>query len=222
MMLNRDKQIMQEFDTYIFDLDGTLLDTLQDLAASTNYALRSSGLPERTLDEVRSFLGNGMRRLIELAVPGGESHPQFETVLDTFHQHYQQHSLDLTGPYPGVTDLLARLRQHGKRVAVVSNKFDSAVRDLMSHFFPGLVETAIGERAGIRRKPAPDTVEEALRQLGVGKEGAVYVGDSEVDYQTACNSGLPCISVLWGFRSKDFLMRHGATLFVSRPEEIYP
>ena len=211
---------MKSYDTYIFDLDGTLLSTLDDLAASTNHALRTYGLPERTTDEVRHFVGNGVRKLIERAVPGGEHHPQFESILETFRRHYLKHSRDFTRPYPGITETLVELRRQGKRVAVVSNKFYAATAELCNHYFGDLVEVAIGEREDIRRKPAPDTVEEALRQLGVGKQGAVYVGDSEVDIETARNSSLPCISVLWGFRDRDFLERHGATNFISRPEEL--
>lgn len=212
---------MKEYETYIFDLDGTLLATLEDLAASTNYALRAYQLPERTLNEVRMFVGNGVRRLIERAVPGGAQHPLFEDVLDTFRKHYMEHSEDNTRPYDGIMDMLQQLRQQGKRVAVVSNKFYDATVALCEHYFGNLVEVAIGEREGIRKKPAPDTVLEALRQLGVSKEGAVYVGDSDVDLATARNSGLPCISVLWGFRDREFLMAHGANTFISRPEEIY-
>lgn len=211
---------MKEYNIYIFDLDGTLLSTLDDLAASTNYALRTFHLPERNIDEVRRFVGNGVRKLIERAVPDGEQHPQFEQILDTFRQHYLLHSLDATCPYEGIVETLSALRQRGKRVAVVSNKFYAATAELCSHFFGDIVEVAIGEREGIRKKPAPDTVLEALRQLGEGKEGAVYVGDSEVDLETARNCSLPCISVLWGFRDRDFLLDHGATTFISRPAEL--
>ena len=211
---------MKEYSTYIFDLDGTLLSTLDDLAASTNYALRTFHLPERTIDEVRRFVGNGVRKLIERAVPEGEQHPEFEQILDTFRQHYLVHSLDATCPYEGIVEVLSALRQRGKRVAVVSNKFYAATAELCRHFFGDMVEVAIGEREGIRKKPAPDTVLEALRQLGVGKEGAVYVGDSEVDLETASNCSLPCISVLWGFRDRDFLLAHGATTFISSPAEL--
>ena len=211
---------MKEYSTYIFDLDGTLLSTLDDLAASTNYALRTFHLPERTIDEVRRFVGNGVRKLIERAVPEGEQHPEFEQILDTFRQHYLVHSLDATCPYEGIVEVLSALRQRGKRVAVVSNKFYAATAELCRHFFGDMVEVAIGEREGIRKKPAPDTVLEALRQLGVGKEGAVYVGDSEVDLETARNCSLPCISVLWGFRDRDFLLAHGATTFINSPAEL--
>lgn len=211
---------MKEYQTYIFDLDGTLLSTLDDLAASTNYALRSNGMPEHSVDDVRRFVGNGVRLLMERAVPGGAANPKFDAAFTAFKQHYLEHSLDSTKPYPGVLAMLAELKARGKRMAVVSNKFYAATQELCRHFFGDSIEVAIGEREGIRKKPAPDTVEEALRQLGVGKEGAVYVGDSDVDVATARNSGLPCISVLWGFRDKDFLIEHGAETFISSPAEL--
>ena len=209
------------YNTFIFDLDGTLLNTLDDLAASVNYALRTHGMPERTLDEVRSFVGNGVRLLMERAIPEGSANPRFEETFATFRAYYMEHSLDTTRPYDGIPEMIHALKQRGCRLAVVSNKFYAATQELIRHFFPEIT-VAIGEHEaeGIRKKPAPDTVFEALRQLGVGKEKAVYVGDSDVDLQTACNSGLPCISVLWGFRDHDFLLAHGATTFISHPEEL--
>lgn len=209
------------YSTIIFDLDGTLLNTLNDLAASTNYALHQSGMPERTIEEVRRFVGNGVRKLIERAVPEGEDNPLFEETFATFKRHYMEHNMDTTCPYEGVGKMLRQLRQQGKRLAVVSNKFCTATEELVAHFFPE-IEVAIGENeaGGIKKKPAPDTVMEALRRLGVDKTGAVYVGDSDVDLMTARNSGLPCISVLWGFRDKEFLLQHGATTFIEKPEEL--
>lgn len=211
---------MKRFDTFIFDLDGTLLNTLDDLAASTNYALRIHGMPERSVDEVRSFVGNGVRKLMERAVPFGEANPLFNDAFESFRRHYLEHGLDSTAPYPGVMEMLAQLKSRGKRIAVVSNKFYAATEELCAHFFSGLVEVAIGERESIRKKPAPDTVVEALRQLGVSGEKAVYVGDSDVDIMTADNCNMPCISVLWGFRNRDFLISHGAQVLISRPEEL--
>ncbi len=161
---------MREYNTYIFDLDGTLLSTLDDLAASVNHALRTYDMPEHPVEDIRWFVGNGVRVLI----------------------------------------------------AVVSNKFYAATQELCRHFFGAYVDVAIGERENIRKKPAPDTVLEALRLLGVGKEGDVYVGDSDVDVATARNSGLPCVSVLWGFRDRDFLLKHGATEFISVPSQLLP
>lgn len=208
--------------TYIFDLDGTLLDTLNDLATSVNYALRTHHMPEHSIDDVRHFVGNGVRMLMVRAVPDGEQNAQFEATFRTFREHYMAHSLDTTHPYQGIPELLAELKAQGKRLAVVSNKFYAATQELCHHFFPDTIEVAIGEHEaeGIRKKPAPDTVMEALRQLGVSKEGAVYVGDSEVDIATAHNSGLPCISVLWGFRSRCFLTEKGATTFAVAPSDI--
>ena len=209
------------YNVYIFDLDGTLLDTLHDLASSVNYALQTHDMPTHSVDAIRGFVGNGVRLLMERAVPDGAQNPQFEAAFATFRQHYMQHSLDTTCPYPGIAEMLHQLKQRGCRLAVVSNKMMAATQDLVRHFFPE-IEVAIGEHEaeGIRKKPAPDTVFQALRQLGVGKEQAVYVGDSDVDLQTARNSGLPCISVLWGFRSRDFLLHHGATTFITHPSEL--
>ena len=208
------------YKNYIFDLDGTLLNTLADLASSTNYALRQYGMPEHSVDDVRRFVGNGVGKLIERAIPDGLANPLYEDVLATFRKHYLIHSLDTTSPYPGIGELLHTLRSMGCNVAVVSNKFYNATVELCQHFFADTVEVAIGERENIRRKPAPDTVFEAMRQLGVTAEDTVYVGDSDVDVATARNSGIPCISVLWGFRERAFLIEHGATTFVNTPEEI--
>ena len=210
------------YHTYIFDLDGTLLDTLGDLATSVNFALRTHGMPEHSIDDVRQFVGNGVRKLMERAIPGGEKNPDFEATFATFRQYYMEHSLDTTRPYEGIPETLSELKKRGCRLAVVSNKMMAATQELIRHFFPDIIEVAIGEHEaeGIRKKPAPDTVQAALRQLGVGEEGAVYVGDSDVDIMTARNSDLPCISVLWGFRDRDFLLQHGAETFVSTPQEI--
>ncbi|MGM9697028.1 MAG: HAD family hydrolase [Prevotella sp.] len=211
---------MKKYDTYIFDLDGTLLSTLEDLASSTNYALRTHNMPEHSIDDIRRFVGNGVAKLIERAVPDGKDNPDYESTLNTFRQYYMQHSLDATKPYPDVVKTLTELKSRGKNIAVVSNKFDAATKELCRHFFASLVDVAIGEHEDVRKKPAPDTVVEALRQLNVDAGGAVYVGDSEVDIETARNSHLPCISVLWGFRDKDFLLDNGATTFISSPLEL--
>lgn len=208
------------YDTYIFDLDGTLLNTLNDLAASCNYALRSYGFPEHSVDDVRRFVGNGVRLLMCRAIPDGDNNPKFEDCYACFREHYLHHNLDTTAPYPGIMDMIKALNANGKHIAVVSNKFYEATRALVRHFFGEEISVTIGERPDIHKKPAPDTVNEALRQLGVGREGAVYIGDSDVDIDTARNSGMPCISVLWGFRDKEFLLEHGATTLVTTPEEI--
>ena len=213
---------MQQYHTYIFDLDGTLLDTLDDLTAAVNYALRCYGMPEHSRDDVRRFVGNGVRLLMIRAVPDGEQNPRFEEVFDTFRQYYLEHSLDTTRPYDGIQETLMALKERGCRLAVVSNKFYVATQELCRHFFADTIEVAVGEHEaeGIRKKPAPDTVNEALSQLGVDRRDAVYVGDSDVDLQTARNAGLPCISVLWGFRDKDFLTANGATTFIASPAEL--
>lgn len=209
------------YDTYIFDLDGTLLDSLTDLAISCNYALRINNMPERTIDEVRCFVGNGVKKLMERAIPNGLQNPAFEKTYADFRQHYLVHNLDNTKPYPGIIPLLKRLHNEGKNIAVVSNKFYAATQDLVKHFFDEYITVAIGERENIRKKPAPDTVFEALRQLSASLSGAVYIGDSDVDVMTARNCNIPCISVLWGFRTKEFLIKNGATTFVTAPDEIF-
>lgn len=211
---------MKDYETYIFDLDGTLLSTLDDLASSTNYALRWAGMPERTIDEVRKFVGNGVKKLMERAIPDGLDNPRFDETYQTFREHYLKHNLDTTRPYDGIMEMLEALKTKGKKIAVVSNKFYAATQDLTAHFFAGTISVAIGERENIRKKPAPDTVLEALRQLGATKDTAVYIGDSDVDIETARNSGMPCVSVLWGFRDRDFLLTHGATTLIESPSEL--
>lgn len=159
---------------------------------------------------------------MERAIPNGIENPQFEDVYATFRQHYLEHNLDTTKPYEGIPELLAELKARGKKLAIVSNKFYAATQELARHFFPDTIEVAIGERENIKKKPAPDTVIEALRQLGASKETAVYIGDSDVDIMTAKNCDMPCVSVLWGFRDKEFLMEHGATFFVEKPCQLLP
>ena len=203
------------------DLDGTLLDTLQDLANAVNYALEQQGMPKRTLEEVRQFVGNGVRLLIIRAVPDGESNPLFEETFALFKEYYGKHCNDNTKPYAGVVELIETLKEKGYAVAIVSNKIDFAVKELNDLYFKGIVPVAIGEKEGIRRKPAPDTVYEALKELGKTKEEAVYVGDSDVDLETAKNSGMPCISVLWGFRDKEFLAEHGCAAVCRRNVEVW-
>lgn len=204
----------------IFDLDGTLLDTLEDLHLSTNHALRACGFPERSLAEVRRFVGNGIGMLIRRAVPEGTSEAEVERCLAAFRSHYVLHCQDHTRLYPGIRPLLLELKRRGVAMAIVSNKLQAGVSELAHRFFGDTIQVAIGEREGIARKPAPDMVFEAMRQLHVAPEDCLYVGDSDVDLATARNAGLPCISVLWGFRDREFLARHGATTFAARPDEI--
>lgn len=211
---------MKKYETVIFDLDGTLLNTLEDLADAVNYALREMGMPERTLEEVRSFVGNGVRRLMELSVPDGFDNPAFEETFAKFREYYGVHCNDKTRAYDGVLELIRELKKEGYALAIVSNKLDSAVKELSEIYFEGIIKVAIGEKEGVAKKPAPDTVYAALRELGMPAETAVYVGDSEVDVMTAKNSKLPCISVLWGFRDEAFLRECGATQFAHTAEEV--
>lgn len=209
-------------DTIIFDLDGTLLNTLDDLADSTNYALSQFGYPQRTIEEVRNFVGNGVAKLIERAIPNGKDNPNFEKCLEIFKEIYAKNMYNKTAPYQGIIDMLADLRSKGCKISVVSNKFDLAVKELCKKYFPNLIDCATGENeaAGIRKKPAPDTVLKSVKDLGSSFEKSIYVGDSDVDIMTAKNSGMPCISVTWGFRDREFLTEHGAEIFVDTPKEI--
>lgn len=209
-----------KYHTAIFDLDGTLLNTLQDLADSTNYALALHHMPARTVEEVRRFVGNGVGLLIHRAVPEGTEEALEKQVLDDFRAHYLVNMEHRTAPYPGVLELLDQLRAAGIHTAVVSNKFDGAVKGLCQAYFGDRVEVAIGESQGVARKPAPDTVFRALAELGAQAEGSVYIGDSDVDIQTAKHAGLPCISVSWGFRDEAFLNEHGATTIVATREAL--
>ena len=193
----------------IFDLDGTLLNTLDDLTASVNAAMKAAGLKPHSREEVRQYVGNGVMKLIERCVPDGKENPQFKKAYGAFRIHYAAHCRDKTAPYDGIIQLLGRLRAQGVPVAVVSNKFDAAVKKLCDAYFAGLIPVVIGEKDGVRPKPAPDTVLEA------------YVGDSEVDIETAKNAGTEQISVCWGFKSREFLEEHGAKRIVENADELY-
>ncbi len=205
----------------IFDLDGTLLDTLDDLTASVNAAMAACGLPPHSRDEVRNFVGNGVMRLIERCVEGGQENPQFKKAYGAFRLHYASHCQEHTAPYEGIIQMLGKLRIQGVPVAVVSNKFDAAVKKLCDAYFSGLVPVAIGEKDGINKKPAPDTVLAALKQLKMPVESAIYVGDSEVDIQTAHNAGTGLISVCWGFKTREFLTENGAVKIAETPGQLY-
>ncbi|MBQ4037363.1 MAG: HAD-IA family hydrolase [Clostridia bacterium] len=202
----------------LWDLDGTLLNTLTDLAASVNFALRSLGFPERTVEEVRRFVGNGAARLITLALPEeGKAH--FDEAFELFREHYAHHSDDATCPYEGIPELLERLKKKGYTMGIVSNKPDFAVKDLARLYFPA-VAVAAGEKAGVPRKPNPDGLYLAMEGMGVKKEDCIYIGDSEVDVATAKNTGIPCIAVTWGFRSEETLREAGAVHFAHTAEEL--
>ena len=208
------------YETIIFDLDGTLLDTLADLHAATNHTLAAFGAPPRDMDEVRRFVGNGYYNLLRLAFPEGTPEATLQEAVDAFNAWYVCHCEERTRAYDGIGELLRALRAAGRRVAVVSNKGDAAVNELMPKYFAGLYDVCVGERAGIRRKPAPDSVNEVLRLLGAPRETCVFVGDSDVDVATAEAAVMPCVSVTWGFRDEAFLRAHGATCLVDTPEEL--
>ena len=208
------------YQTILFDMDGTVLDTLEDLWASTNAVLRALGRPERTLAEIRSFVGNGAANQIRCAMPAGSSDEAVADALARYRVYYAAHCREHTRPYPGVVPMLETLAAAGRRLAVVSNKPDGAVHALSEEHFGGLLPVAIGETPERRRKPAPDAVEAALAALGVDKAGAVYVGDSEVDVATARNAGLPLIAVSWGFRSREQLVAAGAETIVDTPQQL--
>ena len=204
----------------LWDLDGTLLDTLEDLKDAVNYALRQYGCPERTLEQVRCFVGNGAGKLIRRALPGQDDDPDFEQVLGCFRAYYDAHCRVKTDAYPGILEVLAKLKEAGYPMAVVSNKPDSAVQILCRDYFGDLVSHTQGEVAGTPRKPAPDMAWLAAGKLGIPRERCIYVGDSEVDVQTALAAGMTCLSVTWGFRGMDVLEEAGAQHFCRRVEEL--
>lgn len=210
---------MIKYDAVIFDLDGTLLNTLDDLHAAVCHALSSCGLPPRTLEEVRCFVGNGIRLLIERAVPSGTDAETVDAVFEAFKKYYGDHCEDRTVPYPGVMELLKKLHGEGVKCAIVSNKADFAVKKLAETYFGALIDTAIGEREGIAKKPAPDSVFEAIRLLDA--KNPVYVGDSEVDVATAAAAGISGSFVDWGFRDRETLRAAGAAEISSSTEDLY-
>lgn len=204
----------------IFDLDGTILDTLQDLADSLNFALQKSALPTRTTDEVCAFVGNGIRLLVERGVPQNTDITVVDRVFADFKSYYKVHCADKTKPYEGILDCLKTLHENGIKTAVVSNKADFAVQELCNQYFDGLFDFTVGEREGIRRKPAPDSVNEVLATLGIERNNAVYIGDSDVDIETARNAQMQGISVTWGFRKREFLIENGAQVLADSPKDI--
>ena len=206
--------------TIVWDMDGTVLNTLIDLRDSVNYVLRKYNMPDHTIEEYRRYFGSGIRYALECAVVDGTPSETIDEMLPIFKEHYDVHCLDNTCPYDGILDAMKKLKEKGYKMAIVSNKIDSAVKELNEKFFKEYVDVAIGETPGTNRKPAPDMVEQALKELGSSKEESIYIGDSEVDLQTAINSSLPCISVLWGFRDRDYLIEQGATTFAETPEEL--
>lgn len=204
----------------IFDLDGTLLNTLGDLRAATNHALEVRGLPPHSMEEIRQFIGNGIRLLICRAMPEGTPEAEIDAALDDFKAYYAAHIHDRTVPYDGIPQLLTALRKRGIKVAVLSNKIDSASQQLIEYFFPGKTDVVFGEHVGVPRKPDPTSCRMVMQQLGVQPEQVLYVGDSGTDMQTAKNAGLYAVGVTWGFRSKEVLLEYGADVLVHRPEQI--
>lgn len=209
-----------KFDTIIFDLDGTLLNTLFDLKESTNFALKKYGYQEKTIDEVRMFVGNGVAKLIERALPDGINNPAYKNCLEDFKKDYKIRMYDHTAPYEGILEMLEKLNAAGIKTAVVSNKFDAAVKELCKKYFGKRIPVAIGESENVKKKPAPDSVLRAMDLLHAKKNKTIYCGDSDVDVQTAKNSGLPCIGVSWGFRDKALLEKEGADYIVDSPNEL--
>ena len=208
------------YNTVIFDLDGTLLNTLEDLCDSTNYALRQHGYPERSIGEVRRFVGNGVRKLVERALPGEVSDREFERVFNTFRTYYQLHCNDKTGPYGGIMDLLKELHDRGYTLGIASNKNRDAVIKLNNLYFDGIIDCAFGVAEGIMPKPDPSMISLLLKELDSDAGHTLYVGDSQVDIETAGNAGLDMVTVLWGFRDEEELREAGAGVFIREPMEL--
>ena len=209
-----------KYDLIIFDMDGTILNTLEDLKNSLNYVLQQAGYQTRTLEEVRTFVGNGIRKTIERALPSDIEEEKIDELFSLFMDYYAIHNTDNTKPYNGVIDLLKELKHLGYKTAVVSNKQDSAVKSLCKKFFTGLFDVEIGEKENIAKKPEPDEVNEVLKILNIDRTKSIYIGDSEVDIQTAQNSKMKSIIVDWGFRDRKFLYEHGVEVIVYNPSEI--
>lgn len=210
-----------KYKAVLYDMDGTVLDTLADLTDAVNVSLRRFGLPEQPAMHVRDVLGNGARRLIMGCLPEGTDEKTVDAVLEFYKPYYDAHCREKTAPYPGITELMQRLRDAGVKQAVVSNKPDGAVKELAELFFGGLIESAVGESETVRLKPCPDAVLAAAKLMGVSKDECVYVGDSEVDIETARRAGMDCISVAWGFRDEDMLRAEGAACIVHSAEELF-
>ena len=204
----------------IFDLDGTILDTLKDLSIATNYALKECGYPERTYEEIRQFVGNGSLNLMRRALPEGYTEEELRRVHGVFNEYYKDHCEDNTGPYEGITELLTELKELGISLAVVSNKPDYGVQALCKRHFDGMFEVVIGQREGMKIKPDPECLKSVIEELGADPESSVYVGDSEVDIETGVNSGIKCILCEWGFRDRAVLERAGAEIIVSTTDEL--
>ncbi len=209
-----------KYKVAIFDMDGTILNTLEDLADAMNYCLKEHGMQERSLNEIKSFVGNGIRRLVDQAVPNGTDTGSIDEIYASFLQYYKDHCAVKTRPYDGIKEVLKKLKDEGLLTAVVSNKADYAVKKLCNEYFDGLFDCSAGDREGIRRKPYPDSVLLVMEHFKASPKEVVYIGDSEVDYQTAHNAGIDVIMVGWGFREEDYLRSIGAEKIVHKPDEI--
>ena len=209
-----------KYTTIVFDCDGTLLDTLTDLRNAVNYVLRAHDLPERSVPEVKAALGNGVAHLIRQSLPDSISEAEFNTYLDEFKAYYGEHLQDYTAPYPGMLDVLDTLRAKGYKLAIVSNKIQEGITPLNKEYFGDRLPVAIGERPGLQRKPAPDMVLQALKELDSTQSESIYIGDSEVDVATAKNSGLLCIGVTWGFRDEQLHKDLGVKYIARKAEDI--
>lgn len=209
-----------KYTTIVFDCDGTLLDTLTDLHNAVNYVLRAHDLPERSVSEVKAALGNGVAHLMRQSLPTSISEAQFNTYLDEFKAYYGEHLQDYTAPYPGMLDVLDTLRAKGYKLAIVSNKIQEGITPLNKEYFGDRLPVAIGERPELQRKPAPDMVLQALKELNSSQDESIYIGDSEVDVATAKNSGLLCIGVTWGFRDEQLHKDLGVKYIVRKAEDI--
>ena len=209
-----------KYTTIVFDCDGTLLDTLTDLRNAVNYVLRAHDLPERSVPEVKAALGNGIAHLMRQSLPDSISEAEFNTYLDEFKAYYGEHLQDYTAPYPGMLDVLDTLRAKGYKLAIVSNKIQEGITPLNKEYFGHRLPVAIGERPGLQRKPAPDMVLQALKELDSTQSESIYIGDSEVDVATAKNSGLLCIGVTWGFRDEQLHKDLGVKYIARKAEDI--
>lgn len=212
---------MKKYDTIIFDFDGTLLDTLKDLMISVNFVLNKYNFPCRSIDEIRRFLGNGVARLIELSIPEGVNNPRYEECLVDFRNHYSANMQNNTKSYKGINEVLEKLSRDGYKIGVASNKFDEALKELNKIYFGKYIKVAIGQTEELSKKPAPDIVYKVLEELGSTTDKAIYVGDSEVDVETAKNSRLVCVGVTWGFRDKEILKQEGADYIIDKPKQLF-
>lgn len=212
--------MLSDKELYIFDMDGTILNTIDDIAGAINYVLDIHGYPRRTVDEVKSFVGNGLKRALELSLPDGVAGDVLNQLFTELVAYYNEHSNITTRPYEGIVEVIHKLREQGKIVAVVSNKRVEAVRDLCDIYFAGCFDMALGDQDGIARKPAPDMTNMVIEHYGILKDKCVYIGDSDVDLMTARNTEIDCIAVTWGFRTREFLVEHGAEIIIDSPWEL--